>query len=115
MSGANGSAVLLRRFAVRIERDCDEEHGGCCHSVRRRRGLVRRIPIREGGPPVQAESTSVVVLALPLVFAASLVIGGVVMWVLSGTGTPSQKGSAVRHRIWGPRLRDHLHGARSTS
>jgi hypothetical protein len=49
------------------------------------------------GPP-EAESPSAASLAVPLAFAALLMIGGIVMWVFVGKGYIASKGSFVQPR-----------------
>jgi hypothetical protein len=51
-----------------------------------------------GGPPGRAEKPSTASLAVPLAFAACLVIGGVAMWVYAGRGFTASQGSPVGTR-----------------
>ena len=52
--------------------------------------------------PIASEDSSGASLAIPLVFAAFLVIGGVLLWMVGGKGYSVSGGSAVRPGLGGP-------------
>ncbi len=55
-----------------------------------------------GSSPIESEGPSAASLAIPLAFAAFLVIGGVLLWIVGGKGYTVSRGSAVRPELGGP-------------
>jgi hypothetical protein len=57
------------------------------------------IEYTSGDPEGEGENPSAATLVVPLAFAASMAVGGLLLWVVGGKGNSGGKGRTIRPRV----------------
>jgi hypothetical protein len=60
------------------------------------------IEYTSGDPEGEGENSSATALVVPLAFATSMAVGGMLLWVVGGKGNSEAKGNTIRPRVGTP-------------